>query len=147
MIKATNSDLSQVAARMPPDFWRLVDYEQLSSPIGVRETLRLGTHMFYYGLLVHLHLPPPLIIGTGNTCKYRDPLFAGLDASRFVPIRFFAHRNLNLRPIISTYWIIACIAIFNSLSYISGPPTKTSSHALPKAARLSGIKCLCIGAE
>lgn len=93
--QSIDSELLRISRSMPASFWRPVNFNHLTpgSPDSLLETVRLGAQVYYYGLLIHLHLPYMIQIGDNIEQEYSK--ITCLNASREILSRFIAHRNFN----------------------------------------------------
>lgn len=98
-MKATynvDSELLKLSKSMPSDFWRPVDFHTLTpgTPATLLETIRLSSQVYYYGLLIQLHLPYMM----HGICRQRANEYSKVtcvNASREIMSRFIAHRTFN----------------------------------------------------
>ncbi|KAI1800296.1 hypothetical protein F4811DRAFT_564885 [Daldinia bambusicola] len=92
-----DSDLLNVSKSMPASFWRPANFHNLTlgSPESVLETARLAAQVYYYGLVIQLHLPYMMRLG-GNT-EHEYCKVACVNAGREIITRFIAHRSFNPR--------------------------------------------------
>ncbi|KAH8904900.1 hypothetical protein BR93DRAFT_945897 [Coniochaeta sp. PMI_546] len=93
--QSIDSELLQVSKSMPASFWRPANFHDLAagSPDALLETIRLSAQVYYYGLLIQLHLPYMLAI-RGNTVQEYSKITC-VNASREIITRFIAHRTFN----------------------------------------------------
>ncbi|RYP07503.1 hypothetical protein DL765_009136 [Monosporascus sp. GIB2] len=94
-IQSIDSELLRVAKSMPASFWRPSNFHNLTpgSPDTVLETIRLAAQVYYYGLLIQLHLPYMMRLGYNTEREYSK--IACVNASREIMTRFIAHRRFN----------------------------------------------------
>ncbi|ORY04144.1 C6 zinc finger domain protein [Clohesyomyces aquaticus] len=92
---AIDSELLQISRSMPATFWRPATFSNLTigSPDTFLETLRLAAQVYYYGLLIQLHLPYMLRMGEKTAHEYSK--MTCVNASREIMTRFIAHRIFN----------------------------------------------------
>ncbi|KAI1473099.1 uncharacterized protein F4812DRAFT_39322 [Daldinia caldariorum] len=92
-----DSDLLSVSKSMPASFWRPANFHNitLGSPESVLEITRLAAQVYYYGLVIQLHLPYMMRLG-GNT-EHEYSKVACVNASREIMTRFISHRSFNPR--------------------------------------------------
>lgn len=91
-----DSELLKLSKSMPSDFWRPVDFHTLTpgTPATLLEIIRLASQVYYYGLLVQLHLPYMMHgICSNNANEYSK--ITCVNASREIMSRFIAHRTFN----------------------------------------------------
>ena len=95
--QSIDSELLRASKSMPAGFWRPPNFCNLipGSPDALLETARLGTQVYYYGLLIHLHLPYMMRIDNNFEHEYSKITCA--NASREILKRFIAHRTFNPR--------------------------------------------------
>lgn len=88
-------ELLELSKSMPASFWRPVSFHGLTlgEPATYLETLRLGAQVYYYGLLIHLHLPYMMQIDDKRRIEYAKN--ACVNASREILTRFITHRSFN----------------------------------------------------
>ena len=88
-------ELLRVSKSMPASFWRPANFHNLTpgSPDTLLETVRLAAHVYYYGLLIQLHLPYMMRIGDNAEHEYSK--ITCVNASREIITRFIAHRSFN----------------------------------------------------
>lgn len=93
--QSIDSELLRVSKSMPASFWRPVNFQNLTigSPDTLLETVRLAAHVYYYGLLIQLHLPYMMRIGDNTEHEYSK--ITCVNASREIMIRFITHRSFN----------------------------------------------------
>ncbi|GES65078.1 C6 zinc finger domain protein [Aspergillus terreus] len=109
-IQALDAELLAVSQSMPPSFWRPPNFQHLTlgAPETLMETVRLGVHVYYHGLLIHLHLPymtngmkGHLSNGSNETdnpslaAQHESSKMTCVNASREIMTRFIAHRTFN----------------------------------------------------
>ena len=93
--QSIDSELLGVSKSMPASFWRPANFQNLipGSPDTLLETVRLAAQVYYYGLLIQLHLPYIMRIGDNTEHEYSK--ITCLNASREIITRFIAHRSFN----------------------------------------------------
>lgn len=93
--RSIDSDLLRLSKDMPASFWRSPNFHRLTpgSPDTVLETVRVAAQVYYYGLLIQLHLPYLLRVGDNTEREYSK--ITCLNASREIIMRFIAHRSFN----------------------------------------------------
>ncbi|OTB10397.1 hypothetical protein K445DRAFT_323001 [Daldinia sp. EC12] len=92
-----DSELLNVSKSMPASFWRPTNFHNLTlgSPDTVLETARLAAQVYYYGLVIQLHSPYMMRLGSNTEHEYSK--VACVNASREIMTRFITHRNFNPR--------------------------------------------------
>ncbi|KAK6076312.1 C6 zinc finger domain-containing protein [Seiridium cupressi] len=90
-----DSTLLRVSKSMPASFWRPASFHNLrpGSPDTLLETVRLSAQVYYYGLLIQLHLP--YMMQTGDSIEHEYSKITCVNASRDIMTRFIAHRTFN----------------------------------------------------
>ncbi|KAI1110473.1 C6 zinc finger domain protein [Nemania sp. NC0429] len=90
-----DSELLKASQDMPSSFWRSPSFQGLTpgSPETLLETLRLGAQVYYYGLLVQLHLPYTMRLRDNKVQEYSK--MTCINASREIMARFVTHRTFN----------------------------------------------------
>ncbi|KAH6887049.1 C6 zinc finger domain protein [Thelonectria olida] len=90
-----DSELLRVSKSMPASFWRPANFHNLTSesPGALLETVRLAAQVYYYGLLIQLHLPYMMRIDDNAEHEYSK--MTCVNASREIMTRFIAHRTFN----------------------------------------------------
>jgi hypothetical protein len=93
--QSIDAELLSVSRSMPASFWRSPNFHNLrpGSPDTLLETLRLGAHVYYHGLLIQLHLPYMMRIGESSIHEYSK--ITSVNSSREIMTRFVAHRTFN----------------------------------------------------
>ncbi|KAK3062609.1 hypothetical protein LTS18_003703 [Coniosporium uncinatum] len=93
--QSIDTELLKVAKSMPGSFWRPIYYSGLTpgEPDTFLETLRLESHVYYYGLLLQLHLP--YMIRTDDNTEHEYSKITCVNAGREISTRFMAHRTFN----------------------------------------------------
>ncbi|PKX97795.1 uncharacterized protein P174DRAFT_364906 [Aspergillus novofumigatus IBT 16806] len=95
--KSIDSELLRLAQSMPTNFWRPANFHNLTpgSPESLLETVRLSAQVYYYGLLIHLHLPYMMMHGMAGNAEHEYSRITCVNASREIMTRFIAHRTFN----------------------------------------------------
>jgi len=95
LTQSIDAELLRISNSMPGSFWRLANFQNLTrgSPDTLLETLRLAAHVYYYGLLIQLHLPYMVRMGGNKEHEYSK--ITCVNASREIMTRFIAHRSFN----------------------------------------------------
>lgn len=93
--QSIDSELLRVSKSMPASFWRPANFHKLTpgSPDTLLETVRLAAQVYYYGLLIQLHLPYMMRIGDKTEHEYSK--ITCVNASREIMMRFIAYRSFN----------------------------------------------------
>ncbi|KAI0129797.1 C6 zinc finger domain protein [Xylariales sp. AK1849] len=93
--QSIDSELLRVSKSMPASFWRPANFHNLTpgSPDAVLETVRIASQVYYYGLLIQLHLPYMMRMGDDTDHEYSK--ITCINASRDIITRFIAHRSFN----------------------------------------------------
>ncbi|KAJ5819457.1 hypothetical protein N7474_005048 [Penicillium riverlandense] len=93
--QSLDSELLRVSEGMPASFWRPANFQNITpgSPDALLETVRLAAQVYYYGLLIQLHLPYMIPIGDNPEHEYSK--MTCVNASRETMTRFIAHRSFN----------------------------------------------------
>jgi hypothetical protein len=91
-----DAELLGVTKNMPTSFWRPANFQNMEagSPENLLETVRLAAQVYYYGLLIHLHLPY-MMHGTLNDIEREYSKITCVNASREIMTRFIAHRSFQ----------------------------------------------------
>ncbi|ROV95061.1 hypothetical protein VPNG_09492 [Cytospora leucostoma] len=91
-----DSELLNISKSLPASFWRPANFYNLTpgSPDTLLETIRLSAQVYYYSLLIQLHLPF-MMHGTGKTTEQEYSRLTCINASREIIARFIAHRSFN----------------------------------------------------
>ena len=94
--QSIDSDLLRVSKSMPANFWRPVNFHSLipGSPENLVEGLRLAAQVYYFGLLIQLHLPY-MMHGIGDTGEHECSKITCVNAGREILTRFIAHRSFR----------------------------------------------------
>ncbi|GIJ99639.1 hypothetical protein Aspvir_003640 [Aspergillus viridinutans] len=94
--QSIDSELLRLSRSMPTSFWRPANFHNLTpgSPESLLETVRLSAQVYYYGLLIHLHLPY-MMHGIGGQTEHEYSKITCVNASREIMTRFIAHRTFN----------------------------------------------------
>lgn len=90
-----DSELLRVSESMQASFWRPVTFHGLTlgSPETLLETVRLTAQVYYYGLLIQLHIP--YMMGAGDKNDHQYSKMTCVNASRETMARFIVHRSFN----------------------------------------------------
>ncbi|KAJ3528441.1 hypothetical protein NM208_g10197 [Fusarium decemcellulare] len=90
-----DSELLRLSKSMPASFWRTAEFhhDMPGSPNALLETLRLAAQVYYFGLLIQLHLP--YMMRGGDRTEHQYSRMTCVNASRETMARFIAHRNFN----------------------------------------------------
>ncbi|KAI8954386.1 hypothetical protein F4801DRAFT_605321 [Xylaria longipes] len=93
--QAIDSELLKASQDMPQSFWRPANFQSLTpgSPETLLETVRLGAQVYYYGLLVQLHLPYTMRLRDNGVHEYSK--ITCINASREIMTRFITHWTFN----------------------------------------------------
>ncbi|KAJ5587826.1 uncharacterized protein N7459_003591 [Penicillium hispanicum] len=94
--RSIDSELLRLSQSMPASFWRPVNFHNLTigSPETLLETVRLASQVYYYGLLIQLHLPY-MMNRVGDHAEHEYSKVTSVNASREIITRFIAHRTFN----------------------------------------------------
>jgi len=94
--QSIDSELLRVSKSMPVSFWRPANFHNLTpgSPENLLETVRLAVQVYYYSLLIQLHLPY-MMHGTGDKTEHEYSKITCVNASREIMTRFIAHRSFH----------------------------------------------------
>lgn len=95
--RSIDEELLKASNSMPLSFWRPVDFHGLvpGSSDALLETLRVSAHVYYYGLLLQLHLPY-LFHGKASEEGDEYSRMTCVSAAREILTRFNSHRTFNL---------------------------------------------------
>ncbi|KAK3361939.1 C6 zinc finger domain protein [Lasiosphaeria ovina] len=98
--QSIDSKLLGVSKGVPASFWRPVTFQGLvlGQPDTFLETLRLESQVYYFGLLIQLHLPHIVPADRSRDNMTPDNEYSKMtcvNASREVLARFIAHRSFN----------------------------------------------------
>ena len=93
--QSIDCELLTVSKSMPASFWRPANFHYLTpgSPETLLEMVRLSAQVYYYGLLIQLHLPYVMRVGDNTQHEYSK--ITCFNASREIIMRFIAHRSFN----------------------------------------------------
>jgi hypothetical protein len=88
-------ELLGISKSMPASFWRPANFQDCTpgSPGAVLETVRLAAQVYYYGLLIHLHLP--YMLRRDEHTEHEYSKMTCVNAGREIMTRFIAHRTFN----------------------------------------------------
>lgn len=91
-----DAELLRVSKNMPASFWRPANFQNVmaGSPENLLETVRLAAQVYYYGLLIQLHLPY-MMHGISNDTEHEYSKITCVNASREIITRFIAHRSFQ----------------------------------------------------
>lgn len=94
--QSIDSELLRISKSIPASFWRPANFQGLTpgSPDTLLETVRLAAQVYYYGLLIQLHLPY-MMHGIGDKAEHEYSKMTCVNASREIMTRFIAHRSFN----------------------------------------------------
>ncbi|TVY60899.1 Dehydrocurvularin biosynthesis regulator [Lachnellula suecica] len=94
--QSMDEELLKVSKNMPASFWRPANFQNMvpGSPENLLETIRLAAQVYYYGLLIHLHLPS-MMHGNSNSTDHEYSKMTCVNASREIITRFIAHRTFQ----------------------------------------------------
>ncbi|KAK9366802.1 hypothetical protein V1509DRAFT_217584 [Lipomyces kononenkoae] len=94
--QSIDAELLRVSRNMPASFWRPANFQNVmaGSPDSLLEAVRLAAQVYYYGLLIHLHLPY-MMHGISNDNEHEYSKITCVNASREIITRFIAHRNFQ----------------------------------------------------
>lgn len=94
--QSIDAELLRVSQNMPTRFWRPANFQNVSvgSPDNLLETIRLAAQVYYYGLIIQLHLPY-MIHGVSNNAEREYSKITCVNASREIIRRFIAHRSFQ----------------------------------------------------
>lgn len=89
-------ELLRISKSMPTSFWRPLNFKNLvpGSPQTLLETVRLAAQVYYFGLLIQLHLPY-MMCGKGDKNEHEYSRITCVNAGREIMTRFVAHRTFN----------------------------------------------------
>ncbi|KAI1736668.1 hypothetical protein F4680DRAFT_253649 [Xylaria scruposa] len=93
--QSIDAELLKASQNMPASFWRPANFQNLTpgSPETLLETMRLGAQVYYYGLLVQLHLPYTMRLQDNTVHDYSK--ITCISSSREIMMRFVTHRTFN----------------------------------------------------
>lgn len=96
MTQSIDSELLRISKNIPASFWRPANFHGLTqgSPETLLETVRLAAQVYYYGILIQLHLPY-MMQGISDNSEHEYSKITCVNASREIMIRFIAHRTFN----------------------------------------------------
>ncbi|KAK7733909.1 hypothetical protein SLS53_008059 [Cytospora paraplurivora] len=94
--QSIDSELLSISKGLPASFWRPANFHNLTpgSPDTLLETIRLAAQVYYYSLLIQLHLPF-MMHGAGRNTEQEYSKLTCINASREIMTRFIAHRSFN----------------------------------------------------
>lgn len=96
--QSIDAELLRVSTNMPADFWRPIYFQNVEagSPDNLLEAIRLASQVYYYGLLIQLHLPY-MMHGLSSDTGHEYSKLTCVNASREILTRFIAHRSFQPR--------------------------------------------------
>ena len=96
--QSIDAELLRVSKNMPASFWRPANFQDVivGSPDNLLETIRLAAQVYYYGLLIQLHLPY-MMHRINNDTEHEYSKITCVNASREIITRFVAHRTFQPR--------------------------------------------------
>lgn len=97
-IQSIDAELLRASENMPASFWRPANFHNVTvgSPDNLLEALRLAAQVYYYGLLIQLHLPYMMMHGSGSIeTEHEYSKITCINASREIITRFIAHRSFQ----------------------------------------------------
>jgi hypothetical protein len=96
MTQSIDSELLRISKNIPASFWRPANFHGLTqgSPETLLETVRLAAQVYYYSILIQLHLPY-MMQGISDNSEHEYSKITCVNASREIMIRFIAHRSFN----------------------------------------------------
>ncbi|CRG82825.1 Putative transcription factor SEF1 [Talaromyces islandicus] len=91
-----DSELLRISDNMPASFWRPANFQNVmvGSPENLLEAVRLAAQVYYYGLLIQLHLPY-MMHGISGDADHEYSKITCVNASREIITRFIAHRSFQ----------------------------------------------------
>lgn len=94
--QSIDAELLRVSENMPASFWRPANFQTVivGSPENLLEAVRLAAQVYYYGLLIQLHLPY-MMHGTSGDAEHEYSKITCVNASREIITRFIAHRSFQ----------------------------------------------------
>lgn len=94
--QSIDAELLKISKIMPASFWRPANFYGFTpgSPETLLEILRLAAQVYYYGILIQLHLPY-MMHGISDNSEHEYSKITCVNASREILIRFIAHRTFN----------------------------------------------------
>ncbi|KAH8693638.1 hypothetical protein BGW36DRAFT_429679 [Talaromyces proteolyticus] len=100
--QSIDADLLRVSQSMPASFWRPANFQNVmvGSPDNLLEAVRLAAQVYYYGLLIQLHLPY-MMHGISNDTEHEYSKITCVNASREIITRFIAHRSFQPKSLCS----------------------------------------------
>ena len=90
-----DTELLHISNCMPIKFWHPISFQgmALGSAESILESLRLGAQVYYFGLVIQLHLPYMMRKVDASQREYSRT--ACVNASREIISRFISHRTFN----------------------------------------------------
>lgn len=109
-------ELLRTSQSVAPSFWRPVNFHSLviGEADTFLETLRLGAQVYYFGLLIHLHLPQ--MLPRSGSIEHDYSKRTCVNASRESLTRFVGPRNFN--PVSSCSRPVDFFALLASLTLL-----------------------------
>ncbi|KAK9351842.1 hypothetical protein V1523DRAFT_415619 [Lipomyces doorenjongii] len=94
--QSIDAELLRVSKNMPASFWRPANFQNViaGTPNNLLEAVRLSAQVYYYGLLIQLHLPY-MMHGISNDTEHEYSKITCVNASREIITRFIAHRSFQ----------------------------------------------------
>ncbi|KAK9427503.1 hypothetical protein V1505DRAFT_35079 [Lipomyces doorenjongii] len=94
--QSIDAELLRVSKNMPASFWRPANFQNViaGTPDNLLEAVRLSAQVYYYGLLIQLHLPY-MMHGISNDTEHEYSKITCVNASREIITRFIAHRSFQ----------------------------------------------------
>ncbi|KAK9234316.1 hypothetical protein V1525DRAFT_438926 [Lipomyces kononenkoae] len=95
--QSIDAQLLTVSKNMPASFWRPANFQNVipGSPDNLLETVRLAAQVYYYGLLIQLHLPYMMHGLSNDSEQHEYSRITCVNASREIITRFIAHRSFQ----------------------------------------------------
>jgi hypothetical protein len=92
-----DAELLRASESMPASFWRPANFQNVivASPDNLLEAIRLAAQVYYYGLLIQLHLPYMMVHRSSNDTEHEYSKITCVNASREIIARFIAHRSFQ----------------------------------------------------
>lgn len=90
-----DKEMLKLAHEMPSNFWRPVNFHELTpgEATAFLETQHLAAQVYYYSLLIQLHVPYMIQLDNDSGDQYSRNTC--INAGREILTRFIAHRNFN----------------------------------------------------
>ncbi|KFY34664.1 hypothetical protein V494_06576 [Pseudogymnoascus sp. VKM F-4513 (FW-928)] len=132
--QSIDMELLRVSKSMPASFWRPVSFQNLTpgSPENLLEVVRLGAQVYYYGLLIQLHLPY-MMRRTGENGDHEYSKITCVNASREILTRFITHRSFRpmsfcSRPVDFFALLASMTLLLTHLDAHNRPATNVLAH-------------------